>query len=104
MEQKLGFLTALADFSFSEFVTTKIIKILYGLALFFAVLGALCFVMNGWRTSVLMFILSLIVAPILLLLYAIIIRVCLETVIVIFRIAEHAAAIEKQTRKEPQQS
>lgn len=34
MEQKRGFFGQLFDFSFTEFITTKAIKVLYGLAIF----------------------------------------------------------------------
>jgi hypothetical protein len=100
MDERIGFVKALFDFSFSEFVTTKIIKILYGILMFFAGLLVLGIIVGGFYQSVLRGILALIVSPLLFLLYIIIARVWLELVIVIFRIAEHAGELVKQGKKE----
>jgi len=104
MEQKLGFLAALADFSFSEFITTKIIKILYGLGIVFACIVALACLVTGFKIGIASGILMLILSPVIFLLIVIYARVTLEILIVVFRIAENTTEIAKQTRKEPQQS
>lgn len=100
MEQKKGFFAALFDFSFSEFITTRIIKILYVVGMILAVLAALGLMVSGFTQSVGVGILSLILSPIVFLVYVIVFRVWLEFIIVVFRIAEHTEEIAKQGRDE----
>lgn len=100
MELKPGFFATLTDFSFTEFVTTKIIKILYGLGILSAGLIALLAVISGFATGLAAGILMLILSPVIFVLFVIYARVSLEILIVIFRIAENTTEIAKQTRKE----
>ncbi|MBM3188628.1 MAG: DUF4282 domain-containing protein [Chloroflexi bacterium] len=100
MEQKKGFFAALFDFSFSEFITTRIIKILYVVGMILAVLAALGLMVSGFTQSVGVGILFLILSPIVFLVYVIVFRVWLEFIIVVFRIAEHTEEIAKQGRDE----
>jgi len=95
----MNFLSALFDFSFSEFVTTKIIKILYGILIVLAGVAALVAIISGFTNSVGQGILMLILSPLVFLLYVILARVWLELVIVIFRIAENVGEIAE--RKKP---
>ncbi len=94
----MNFLPALFDFSFSEFVTTKIIKILYGIFIVLAGVAALVAIIAGFSDSAGMGILMLILSPFLFLLYLIMARVWLELVIVIFRIAENVGEIAEQKK------
>jgi hypothetical protein len=89
MEPK-GFLAALFDVSFTSFVTTRIIKVIYVITLVLIGLGALAFAVAAFSQSAAggLFVL-LIVAPLGALLYVIYARVLLEIVIAIFRIMEH---------------
>ncbi len=88
--QNKGFFGALFDLSFSEFITTKLIKVLYILLLIVLVLGYVGLVISGFSngagTGLLM---MFIVGPIGVLLYLILIRVYLELIMVIFRIEEN---------------
>ncbi len=84
-----GFFGSLFDLSFSSLVTTKIIKVLYVLALIVIGLGALALIITGFADSVTSGVLMLvIVAPLFALLYVVYTRVILEVVIVLFRILE----------------
>jgi hypothetical protein len=93
MEGK-GFFNALFDLSFSEFITTKIIKLLYMLSIVGAGIGALVVMGGGMASSEgvgkLFF---LILAPVLFIVYVIGARVWLELIIVIFKIAENTTKI-----------
>jgi len=110
MEEKAGFLKSLFDFSFSHFITTKIIKFLYAVSIAVGGLGALFYLIVGIRSAfgrgrsteegIVMLIGLLILIPLLFLLYTMFVRVYLEVIIVIFRIAEHTSEIAKQGRKE----
>ena len=85
----MGFFSDLFDLSFTRFVTTKIIKVLYVLAMVLIGLFALVWVVAAFRDSVALGVLSLFVlVPLVSLLYLIYTRVLLEFVIQVFRITE----------------
>ena len=89
MEPK-GFITVLFDLSFTEFITTRIIKVLYILGIFFSGLGSLAVLVGGVTSgSVVGALGALIITPVIFVLYVLMVRVWLELIIVIFRIAEN---------------
>ena len=76
-----GFFGSLFDFSFTSFITTKIVPALYGIWLVGIVLFAVLLMFRGGSDFL---------GGILLLVFGVIYaRVVMETVIVFFRIAEH---------------
>ena len=97
MEQGAGFFASLFDFSFTEFITTKLIKFLYGLGMLLGGVMALGLIIAGFAQSAIVGILFLVLSPLVFLLYVIGARVWLELVIVVFRIAQHTAEIAKNT-------
>lgn len=89
-----GFLGSLFDFSFSSFITTRLIKIIY--ALFIGVSGfvALFFVIGAFASSTVLGLFTLLIAaPVLFFFYVILARVYLELVVAIFRIAENTSVL-----------
>lgn len=100
MNRSNGFFASLFDLSFSSFITTKLIKVLYVLSLVGAGILCLNLILNGFANSVLQGLLMLVVvAPLAFLFFAIYMRVILELIIVVFRIAEHTNEIAKHTRQ-----
>jgi len=100
MEPAKGFLGALFDFSFTEFITPKLIKVLYGLSIAGAGLVALLLIGSAFRVSAAGGLLMLLIgAPLLFLVWVIYTRLLLEMIIIIFRISEHTAQIAEQGRK-----
>ena len=97
MEQGAGFFASLFDFSFTEFITTKLIKFLYGLGMLLAGLMAVGLIIAGFASHWAVGLLALVLSPLIFLLYVIAVRVWLELVIIVFRIAEHTAEIAKNT-------
>ena len=96
MEVK-GFFGSLFDLSFNDFVTTKIIKVLYVIIMILAAVGALSILAAGLGTrSGLGMLGGVLGAPLVFLLYTILGRVWLELIIVIFRIAENTTTMVKQ--------
>jgi hypothetical protein len=84
-----GFFGSLFDLSFTSFVTTKIIKVIYVLTLIGIGLFALFFVVAAFQESAALGLLVLIIgAPIGALIYIIYARVILEFIIQVFRIGE----------------
>lgn len=96
-----GFFSALFDFSFSQFITTRLIPILYGLALVVGAVMALFYLVVGFRFGFGMGILAIIVVPICYVLYAMYLRVLLEVLIVVFRISEDVGEIAARGRTSP---
>jgi len=84
-----GFFGSLFDFSFSEFITPRIIKLLFVLAIIIAAIFALFMLVAGIAGGGAEAFLAIIGAPLLFLLYVIMARVWLEVIMVMFRIADN---------------
>lgn len=95
-KQAQGFIATLFDFSFSSFITTKFIKIIYGIALLGAALGVLAFILAGFSGGFMQGIFCLIVSPIVAGLYLIAVRMGTEMMVVGFRIAEYLRSIDSK--------
>ena len=87
-----NFIGRLFDLSFSEFVTTSIVKFIYILMLGIAAIVSLGILFSGFSSGSFMGVVGgVLFAPIVFLLIAVYSRVALEVVIVLFRIAENTA-------------
>ena len=96
-----GFIARIFDFSFKEFVTTKIIKVLFVLGIIVATIGALGFLISSFATGKFFGILiGLVLAPIIWFVYIVLIRVWLEIIIVLFRIAENTNKLVDLQKKQ----
>ena len=92
--QDKGFFGRLFDLSFSEFVTTSIIKVLYVIAIIGSAIGGLVIVFGGLASkSFSGALVGLILGPLAFVLYVILARIWMEVLIVLFRIAENTAKI-----------
>jgi uncharacterized protein DUF4282 len=89
-----SFLSALFDFSFSSFVTPKVIKVLYILIMILAGLAAAGFIITAFAFSPGAGLITLIiVAPLFFFITIALYRITLEFFMVIFRMAEDIAAM-----------
>ena len=95
-EDAKGLLGSLFDFSFTSFLTTKIIKFLYGIGIAVSGLVALSVVAAGLRQGIVGGVGGLILGTLLFFLSVMYARVVLEVLIVIFRIADHTAEIARR--------
>ncbi len=104
VDEGRGFLSSLFDLSFTSFITTRLIKLLYGMLIVLAAVTALAIgsglsiaaaAIGGRFLAMLAF---LAVTPIVFLVNVIVARVMLEGAIVFFRMAEHTAQIARQGR------
>ena len=98
-----GFFGALFDMSFSEFVTTKLIKLLYIILLLLIAIALVVAEISGLVTlfrhgTFLQGLLLVVIAPLGALLYVIVARMWMEIVIVLFRIAENTTDLVQQGR------
>ena len=91
-----GVMAALFDFSFSKFVTTKILKFLYGMSLFLAGVITFLMIVGGFMHGVLTGILGLCLAPVVFLIQVMVARIWLECVAVVFNIAENIQEIARK--------
>ena len=92
-----GFLSALFDFSFTSFVTTRIIKVLYILILVLVSLVALFYTIIAFRLSTGFGLLVLIIGdPLYIIIVMAFWRLLLEAFVVVFRIAEDIHAMRER--------
>ncbi|HRU39740.1 MAG TPA: DUF4282 domain-containing protein [Candidatus Goldiibacteriota bacterium] len=83
------FLGSLFDFSFSDFITTKLIKFLFGAGIVLGAIFGVISIIGAFMQAATAGIISLIVTPIVYFLGIIILRIWLELVIILFKIEEN---------------
>jgi len=91
-----GVLTMLLDFSFTEFLTLKVVRALYVLAIGGAGILALLIAYAGFQRSFLSGLGGLLVAAVLFLVVVVLVRIWLEATVVFFRVADNTAEIAEQ--------
>src|SRR6266851_2484961 len=92
-----GFLGALFDFSFTSFVTTRIIKVLYALIMVLAVIAALVYTVIAFRVSAAFGFVTLIIGdPLFIIIVMAFWRLVLESFVVVFRIADDIRALRER--------
>ena len=77
-----GFLGSIFDLSFTEFITIRIIKFLFILGIIFAAIGTLLLIVTGFSNGIGAGILSLILSPLIFLVYVLLARIWCEMIIV----------------------
>lgn len=106
-----SFVGGLFDFSFTTFIATKVIKVLYGIWL----LGVVGILLTGFYAGIdTMFLrrytrlgegfMMLVLTPVAAALYLVLGRVYMELLIVIFRIAENLSELNRKTKDTSTQS
>jgi hypothetical protein len=99
-DEAKGFVGALFDLSFTNFITTKIIKVLYIIAIILAALYALGTLGYGYAFGgAVGMVVGLCLSPIVFLIGVIFARVYMELVMIIFRGAELLGEIAKNTKR-----
>ena len=92
-----GFLGALFDFSFTSFVTTRIIKVLYVLILVMTCITALVYTFLAFQGGALFGLLTLVIGdPLFIIIVMALWRLVLESFVVRFRIAEDVRALRER--------
>lgn len=99
MTQEKGILAALFDFSFENFITSKLISLLYGLAMVVGALISLGIGLSGFSDSFIKGIGTIVVAVLFFFIYVMYSRVVLEIMVVIFRIAENTGELVRLEKK-----
>jgi hypothetical protein len=88
VDSSAGFLPALFDFSFTRFVTPKIVRFVYVLATVWAVLMYVLIVIQQFTVSIWAGIIALVFGPVLVLIWLAFVRIALEFAISIVRMSE----------------
>ena len=89
MSQKKSFLLRLFDFSSSNLMAVEIVAILYVIGIVFAGLMGIVIIMDGFSNGLISGIGSLILAPLVFLLYLILLKFGLEEIIITLKISKH---------------
>lgn len=84
----LSFFRAMFDLSFREFITPRIIQIVFVVMLILAAIGVLGIIVAAFEGGAGSGVLTLILSPLIFLVAALFIRIYLEMVILLFRIYE----------------
>ena len=97
MSSQPSFFTSLFDFSFSRFVTLRLVKFLYVVSVILLVLAMLAVILVGFTEAVsgVEAVDYIVLGPVLAFLYLLMIRIWLELVVVVFRIGETATEIRE---------
>ena len=98
MEADKGFIGRLFDFSFSEFVTAKVIPLLFGIGIVLQAFAVLSMIVGRFRGGFWGGLLFLIISPAIYLLMVLMIRIWCELVIVVFKIAENTRVLAAATK------
>ena len=97
MRDPRSFLGALFDFSFTDFVTTKVLRLLYGVCIAAWAVAGLVILAGAANGPGLYALGAMVVVPIGFLVAVTLTRIWCELVIVAFRLADHAAETAEQT-------
>ncbi|MBN1764129.1 MAG: DUF4282 domain-containing protein [Sedimentisphaerales bacterium] len=101
MNEQKGFFSALFDLSFSEFITTRIIKLLFVIGIIGAVIATLMLIVSGLASSSgAAKVFYILLSPVFFILYVLFVRVWLEMILVFFRIAENTTKLVEQNKTE----
>ncbi len=96
MSEKPSFIEALFDLSFSSFITARVVKVLYVLAMILSGLMGLGIMIAGFSNGFFAGIGGMIFGALIFLMYVLAARVTLELVMLIFRIHEDVASIARR--------
>ena len=88
-EEKKCFGSCLFDLSFRELITMRIIKALYVIGILIAGMAALCLIVQAFSKGFGPGLLHVIAAPIVFIFLVIVMRVCMELVLTLFKIEEN---------------
>lgn len=93
-----SFLQSLMDTRFDSLITPKLIRFLYIVSMVALAIGVVVFIIASFTDGAGSGILALILAPLVALIYLIVIRLYLELIVVTFKIREAAEEIADNTR------
>lgn len=96
--QNKSIINMLFDLSFTDFVTTRVIKLLFIIGIVFAAVGTLFLIIGGFGNSTGTGVACLVLSPLVFLVYVLLARIWCEMIIVVFRIAENTGRLVEQEK------
>ncbi len=99
--QAKNFVSSLFDFSFTSFITIKLIKVLYFLAMLLAGITSLMAIAAAFNINAGVGVLALVLSPVVFLLVLTYARVTLELIIVFFQIEAHTRSTALALQPKP---
>lgn len=102
MEEKKNFWACLFDLSFSELITTRVIKVLYAVGILIAGIAGLILIAKAFTQGFGVGLLYVIAAPVAFILLVIIARVKMELLLTLFRIEENTRKPAPAEEAEPE--
>ena len=96
MEEEKCFCSCLFDLSFSDFITKKVIKIIYMIGIAIAGIAAIILIVRAFYGSFATGLVHIIAAPIVFVLIVIALRIYLELILIFFRIEENTRKPEPE--------
>jgi hypothetical protein len=94
-----GFFESLMDTRFDSLITPKLIRLLYVIGMVILTIAVIAVIIGGFVESAGTGVLALVLAPIVALIYLVVLRVYLELVIVAFKIREGVDTVAVNTRR-----
>jgi uncharacterized protein DUF4282 len=98
-ESRQGFFASLMDTRFDSLITPKLIRFLYVVSMIVLAIGTVVFVIAAFADTASSGILMLILAPLVALIYLIVVRLWLELIVVTFKIRDAAEQIAGNTQR-----
>jgi hypothetical protein len=93
-----GLLSLLFDLSFSEFLTTRLIKLLFVIGVIFSAIMSIVLIVAGFTSGTFEGVIALILSPAVFFIYVLFTRIWCEMIIVVFRIAENTSRLVDQNK------
>lgn len=93
-----GTVGALFDLSFTEFVTIRVIRVLFIIGVVLSAVSAIGMIVSGFDIGTGAGVLALLLSPVVFILPVLLVRIWCEMIIVVFRIAENSGKLVAQVR------
>jgi hypothetical protein len=92
-----SFFRSLYDFSFGTFVTSRVLKVLYGLVvILYSLTAVVAFLLLLIKGGVIGIVLAIVFVPLLYFIYLVVTRLLFESLMVVFRIGDDVRAIAQR--------
>jgi uncharacterized membrane protein len=99
MLQRKSFFESLVDFSFANFIATRLVGIIYGISIVCIALAVLGIALGSFSQGFFTGLGALIISPLVGFLYLLIIRIALESMVAGIRTAENTSEIKEYLRQ-----
>ncbi len=89
----------LLDLNFTRFITVQLVKVIYVIGLALIAIVAMAMIITGFKNGIVMGIGALLLAPVIVALWVLGLRVYLELIVALFRIAQNTSIMAERLQK-----